>query len=308
MNYEAALEAAQASQAKVRAPAFTGIEARMAWKPSAALRPEDSRRWLASSMAGLAALVFAVDAWISLELGSPVLLVLALPCMLLLASALAVHRPFFGAQLTARATWWTFLCFGTAWASTPAETLPVAGAFVAWGCGVALLSVGKEGLLHAQTRKVFDPVAFRGTLLAAMVLALTNAHLLALVGLTRAEAYGAGAAPLGLLAGGFASLATVVGLARLRGWAVLAGVLVNVAVLALAAVALTPPVAPVVLTAATIQLILHARLLRGFSRGSPVGAQRRDLPRIVPALAVVLLLALATVAALTETYADLLWN
>lgn len=301
MNYDAALQAARMSQAELDRPSFTGLEARLAWQPSA--RPADSTRWLASAMAGLAALVFAVDAWISLNLGSPVVLVLGLPAAILAASAIAIHRPSFGAQLSARGAWWTFLFFGTAWALTPAETLPAAGALVAWGCGAALIAAGRDGLHRGQTQAAFDPVAFRGTLLAAIVLALINAHLLALLGATRVEALGVQGPSVAILVASAACFATVLGLARLRAWAVLCGALVSAAIIPLVALTLDPPLAPILIGSATVQLILLGRVLHAFYRGSRSVGQRREVPRLLTAVLITALLATATIVALSETYA-----
>jgi len=184
----------------------------------------------------MAGLTLAFDAAVSLQWGAPILFTLAVPVLFLAGSAVWIHRERFAAQLFARAVWWSYLVFGVLWSSGPAESLPWAGSVVALGCGAALLGAGQGGITRADTAARFDPVALRGSILAAMIVGLADAQLLGLVGAASAEA--GRAASKSLLLGGcvLALLAGAWGLSRLRTWAVGLNVAVSLCVLAVLAI------------------------------------------------------------------------
>jgi hypothetical protein len=172
------------------------------------------------SVASLASLAGAVcmRAW-----GGNLPAALWMPTALLVGAALVVWRQKVGGQLLARAVWWSNLILGTIIAlSGSSSERPVAG-LLALATGTALLAVGRNGLDEDTPSGSFLPLAFRGTLVCLLVMAMADAQSLVLFG---ALEVGDHVTPYTLHAGlpivvALPLLVAVVGLYRLRLWGLL---------------------------------------------------------------------------------------
>jgi hypothetical protein len=159
-----------------------------------------------------------------------------IPTGLLAAVALLVFHRSLGSQLLSRAILWSNLLVGglVAWAGSTSER-PVAG-LLALCTGGALLVLGRRGLDDDARAGSFVPVAFRGTLMALMVMALADAQTLVLFGALMTQSWSNMMlhpnTPL-LLFGlaGVLSL-SIAGIYRLRVWGLLLGAAGCVALLA----------------------------------------------------------------------------
>ena len=308
MSFEQALQHAREDIVETPAlPAFASIDAAMRWqdREQRASRPDGPRRWLATAGALLAVVTMIVDAAIGVALGTGLALALAIPVVLLGLSAVSIHRGRLGAQLSARAIWWSYLVLGVVWSSGPVESLPAAGSLLAVGCGFGLLAAGRQGLTRVGTAAAFDPIAFRGTVLVSMILAVADGQLLALLGVTYAEAGAAGGHPVALLVCAGLLLVGAWGLSRLRVWAVGLNLLANVVVVVLVVVVIGRDtlLLPVLGAGALVQLVLPLRMLVAFRRGVRPRDRRTELPAVVPSVLVVLLVVVAVVLGLVGTYA-----
>ena len=105
-----------------------------------------------------------------------------IPSLLLAGSALLICRPHVGGQLVARAVWWSNLILGTLIATSGGSSERVIAALLALCTGGALLAVGRAELDEPTTSGSFLPVAFRGTLICLVVMALADAQSLLLFG------------------------------------------------------------------------------------------------------------------------------
>ncbi len=307
-TFDQALRAARAQLDTVRPlPTFSQVEVAMQWHDRDRDPPAGSR-WLASLAAVLALTTMATDAIIGAQLGVSLLFALALPVFVLGASAVLVHRDTLGAQLFCRAAWWAHLVLGFAWSWGSPDALPAGGTVLALASGVALLSAGREGLLRDDTARVFDPVAFRGTVLLGMLLGLADAQLLAQVGLTFLEADAAGGHPAVFLSCAVLSAIGVWGLSRLRVWAVALNLATQLLVL-LGVVWVSGRSSPllwVIAGGATLQLVLPLRMLIAFRRGAPPRSRGRELSSRVPTVIIVSLMLASIPLGLLGTYAPLL--
>jgi hypothetical protein len=103
-----------------------------------------------------------------------------LPTLMLAGAALLCFHRNSGSQLLVRAVLWSNLLLAAviAWCGSHRE-IAIAGA-LGGSTGAALLALGKAGLDDARGR--FVPVAFRGTLIALLVMALADAQTLLLWG------------------------------------------------------------------------------------------------------------------------------
>jgi hypothetical protein len=153
-----------------------------------------------------------------------------LPTALLAASALIVWSRHTSVQLLARAVWWSnlILAFVISVSSSGSDE-PVAGV-LGLGAGLALLAVGRADLDEDAATGRFVPVAFRGTLICMLVMALADAQSLVLFGSLRGlddRIWTRQSVPL--LGVGVLLLVAVVGLFRLRLWALALTLLSNLA-------------------------------------------------------------------------------
>lgn len=308
MSFEEALERARGEVAGMPSlPTFASIDAALRWpdRQQRTSRPDRPRRWLATTGAALAVVTMLVDAGIGMAIDSGLALALAVPVVLLGLSAAWVHVGRLGAQLSARAIWWSYLMLAVVWASGPPASLPAAGSLLAVGCGFGLLAAGRQGLMRTNAPTAFDPLAFRGTVLVSMILAFADGQLLALLGITYAEADASGGHPTALLGCAAMLFVGVWGLSRLRVWAVGLNVLANVLVVGLVAmvVARDTLLLPLLGASALVQLVLPVRMLLAFWRGVEPRDRGTELPVIVPSVLVALLVAAAVVLGLIGTHA-----
>lgn len=261
MSYEIAVQRARATiaGAPTRLPDFAAVHAALE-KPQP--RPSRTRRVIATVGALAAALTMLLDAAISVQWGAPVLVTLAVPVVLLLASSVWIQRPTFSSQLLARAVWWAYLVFGVIWSLGPADSLPLLGGVVSAGCGIGLLAAERHGLMRGGTGERFDPVAVRGTLIVSIIVAMADAQVLGLLSTVGLEAgvstprnIGLGVCALGLATGAW-------GLSRLRAWALGLNLVATVAGLTIlvAAPSSGGALAPVLGSSLVVQLLLPVRI------------------------------------------------
>lgn len=145
-----------------------------------------------------------------------------LPTLLLAASALLVCRRHVGGQLLARAVWWSNLILGTLIATSGNSSERTVAALLALCTGGALLAVGRAELDEPTTSGPFLPVAFRGTLICLLVMAMADAQSLLLFGALElhdarhfAHTLGPQALPIVIA---LPLLVSVIGLYRLKLW------------------------------------------------------------------------------------------
>jgi hypothetical protein len=199
-----------------------------------------------------------------------------IPAIGLTIAAVAVHFPQFGAQLLARAMWWSHLGLGTVLCVISGGRGEMkAGLALAAASAFALFVVGRKGLAEASERAEYLPSAFRSSLMLLMVLALADAQTMFLFG---AVALNRGSQPIVPLAACAAFITGYVGLHRLKFW----GAIVN-ATTALAVVALVwlrvahveHDVDRVMVVVCAVQLLVAAPMLVAV-------ALRQPLPSLGP--------------------------
>ncbi len=180
---------------------------------SAASRPEIAllRRWLAAAVGFVILVPFAYD----FPDKAAVLVPVAMPFV----AAIAIQVRSLGAQLAARAAWWSNLALGAILTLTGGRSDGRYGVYLCVGAGGALLIAGRAGVADATRRTGFAPAAFKNTLLALMILALADASTFLLIGLIEPREPG-----MLLIVASVVLCVGFVGLYRLALW----GVLVNV--------------------------------------------------------------------------------
>jgi hypothetical protein len=105
-----------------------------------------------------------------------------LPTALLVVSAVLIHRRHVGGQLLSRAVWWSNLILGTLIATSSGSSDRSIAALLAACTGSALIAVGRADLDEATPSGAFLPMAFRGTLICMLVMAMADAQSLLLFG------------------------------------------------------------------------------------------------------------------------------
>jgi hypothetical protein len=208
-----------------------------------------------------------------------------------LAGALIWSR-LLAAQLLARGAWWSMLLCTCLISVTTGYHEPVMG-FVVGANALALLAAGGIGL---ENRKAFAPVAFRGTLLIALVLAMADAGAFAWFGLGSAlfdHSWSVALVVPFMIAG-------VVGLLRLRTWGLFVSLATNLAIAILAGTGLLnlpSPLRQLFIGSAILQMIVPLPMLVSIIRKQPPRAA--GWPRVralAPALIVCAIAALALYA------------
>jgi hypothetical protein len=162
------------------------------------------------------------------------------------------------AQLLARGTWWSSLLVGGLALTVGGRDGRDLGVAMAACGGVALLAAGRLGLDVSDRR--FQPVAFRRTLLLALVLAMADTGALLWLGLGNAMFEGD---PSLLLLVPF-MIAGVIGLLRLRTWGLIVSMASNVALVTLAlcnVIYLPHPVRSLFIATALLQLLVPLPML-----------------------------------------------
>lgn len=216
------------------------------------------------------------------------LFALYLPCALLLCAALAIHARALGAQLLCRATWWGGLVLGVLVSLAGALDEQPAARILASLCGLALLAASDLGLAREDTGGAFDPRAYRGTILIALVLALADIQTLSLFGAIAAEIeIGAPWRPIACAA---VMIVGLVGLVRLKTWGLVVNVAANVMIAALAvsgALELAEPVVVALTSTAVAQLVLPLPMIAGLVRGARPTAAHPRAARVATTMIVV---------------------
>lgn len=199
------------------------------------------------------------------------------------------------AQLLARGAWWAMLLFAAILSITSPSYGRSLGAFVAACCAIALLAAGGRGL---DNRGRFAPVAFRGTLLVALVLAMADAGAFAWFGLGNAifeHSYSVIVIVPLMVAG-------VVGLLQLRTWGLVVGLVANLTIVILAATGvlnLPSPLRQLFIGSAALQMVVPLPMIVSILRGrAPRPDAWRRTKAIVPAVVVLAIAALCLYACL----------
>jgi hypothetical protein len=214
-----------------------------------------------------------------------------------LAAALALWSTRVLAQALSRGVWWSYLVVGAFIASSSRADESHAGAYGAVCAAVALLAAGRTAL-DRGTDGTFQPVAFRGTLLLSLVLALADAAALTSLGVIVPQGRGL------LLTLGVVMAAGVVGLVRLRTWGLIVALACNAVVAALA-LSGTLPVShllqKVFTFTALLQLVVPLPMLVALVRRRPPGPDRLQGARWAAAtLAIVVFAGFSVYASLID--------
>jgi hypothetical protein len=186
------------------------------------------------------------------------------------AAGLIWLRPI-AAQLLARGAWWSFL-LGGGLLSVAARDIAAHFGFLAVACSaIALLAAGRTGLDEGAGR--FRPVAFRGTLILALVLAMADTG--AFIWMGSGTAMFGGHPSLLIMA--LPMAVGVVGLLRLRTWGLLLSLASNLLVAILGSTGvlyLDGPLRALFVTTACLQLIIPLPMLVSIWRGRSPGPDR----------------------------------
>jgi len=201
-----------------------------------------------------------------------------LPTGFLLAAALLVHHRHVGSLLLVRAVLWSNLLLGTVvcWygGSSDRHVAPI----LALANGAALLLLGRRGLDGGAQNGRFVPMAFRGALVAILVMALADAQTLLFFGSLYFQLSGVDlrlVVPPLLIAGAF--LGSVAGLYRLRVWGLALDAVASLGLLAFATtdlLRLGPMFNIVFAGSAIFQLVLVASVVVRLARGAAPAPSR----------------------------------
>lgn len=144
-----------------------------------------------------------------------------MPSVLLVASSVAALVPRLGAQLFARAAWWSNFLIGVLLCCIGNHSERHAGVPFMLACGAALVAADRRALLAARAAAGYRPARFFTTLQLMMVLALADAMTLGLFSSLwlRDGDYGIGALTGALT---LALIVGFVGLYRLALWGIAA--------------------------------------------------------------------------------------
>jgi hypothetical protein len=189
------------------------------------------------------------------------------------AAGLIWLRPI-AAQLLARGAWWSFLLGGGLLSVAARDDVARFG-FLAVACnGIALLAAGRTGLGEgAEGAGRFRPVAFRGTLILALVLAIADTGAFLWMG--------SGTAMFGghpsLLIMAMPMAVGVLGLLRLRTWGLLLSLASSLLVAILGSTGvlyLEGPLRTLFVSTACLQLLVPLPMLVSIWRGRSPGPDR----------------------------------
>lgn len=247
------------------------------------------RALLASAASLLGAVLFAAT------LGHGATAPALVPILALVVAAFAVHVTALGAQLLARALWWSNLALGALMSITGGGSEFRLGLALALACAAGLTLADRRALAGAAETAGFRPVAYAGTLQLLMVLALADAQTMGLFALIALRRTGPQSPQLfALFAAAF--VVAFVGLYRLALWGVVVGMSAAVGLLAtLTTGALHPhhKLVPFLYAIATLQLAAPLPMIASM-------VSRRPLPSLPPrarsAVATVLVAAVALAA------------
>jgi len=208
-----------------------------------------------------------------------------------LVAGAAVWWERLGAQLLTRGIWWSFLLLGGLIAVTNGPSRHHEAVLLTTSAAAALLVAGSTGLGPGRGR--FKPVAFRGTLLLALVLAIADTCSFVWVGTVNLiDGW-----RVGVLLLVPAMIAGVIGLLRLRTWGLIVSLLSNVAVVVLSStrlIHLPDAFRALFIGTAALQLLVPAPMLVSIALGrrpAPEGWQRTK--RVVSTAVIVGVVALS---------------
>ncbi len=191
---------------------------------------------------------------------------LAIPTVLLAASAIAIHVRRLEAQVLTRALWFSTALVAAVHLIMPLGVdAPLALAILV-ASGGALAAAGTSGLRGDAAAGAFRPVAFRASLLASVGMALADALALLFYGIALFERFDV--VSLSLFLGPLLCVAAI-GVYRLKTSAVFAMLLLNAIVLGAAvagALWVPPPLATALVVTSLIQLLLPLPMLRAIIR------------------------------------------
>jgi hypothetical protein len=171
-------------------------------------------------------------------------------------------------QLLARGTWWALLVTSCLISAAAPRDSAHFGAYLGLSAAFALLAAGNIGL---EPTGRFQPVAFRGTLLLSLMLAIADAGALLLFGLATYLDYHR----YGILLLVIPMLVGVVGLLRLRTWGLLVSLASNILVASLVTlrvVHLPGPLRWLYVCSAGAQLLVPLPMLITIIRRRPPGS------------------------------------
>ncbi|MCA9685510.1 MAG: pentapeptide repeat-containing protein [Myxococcales bacterium] len=309
MSYEDALHAARS--ATVEVPAFAGLDATLSSRREARIGNDarvrrNARRWL--WLAAAAFIFIPADAllhgWLTGAEAQVrgIAVAVALPIAMLLWAGQLVARPSFRAQVLVRSIAVSNLIVALLLALVVGGMLGGVGEIlIALGCARSLRLLDDRGLDGREPDPNFAPVAFRGFLILALVMAFADAQTLAFSALTQASYLLDGVSTEVLAAMVPTTLAAMVmalgvwGLLHLRTWAMLLNIVANLVIARLAltgALNVNDGVAVALATTAAIQLMLPVPILATWigDRNAGGGGWRRGaaLLRVCVPLAVLL--------------------
>jgi hypothetical protein len=195
-----------------------------------------------------------------------------------------------GGQLLARGIWWSLLLLGGLVAVM--ERSDYSGCGIALASACSLLAMGRNGLDAEEGP--FQPVAFRGTLMLALVMAIADTATC----LWWAVAQLSSPREIRLILLVPVMLAGVVGLLRLRTWGLLVSLACNVLVVILGgtgALRLPHELRPLLIGTAVVQLLVPIPMWIAIARGRipPPDAWRRT--KLLVSTAVILGIAVTSV-------------
>ncbi|MCA9651139.1 MAG: hypothetical protein H6712_18965 [Myxococcales bacterium] len=272
MSYERAMEEWTHETASTAAPSLTRIGAlhRTGANPSVV---SPSRALAIRVLLGLAILGFVGVAVleqfvVASSQRSGRTLAVSFPIAALLLAMGWLRRHDLAKQMMVRALSWSALVIGTIISVFGSHAYSLAGPPIALGSGLALLLLGNRGL--GITSRSFQPIAYRNHLLLALVLATADAGTLLFAAAMQLGIFlqhgtlGYLLLALPTFACGLLMAIAVVGIHRLRTWALVLNLVANLGIAYLAMsgyLGLTIPVATALATTATIQLLLPVPIL-----------------------------------------------
>jgi hypothetical protein len=198
------------------------------------------------------------------------------------------------AQLLARGTWWSMMLFGTLMSLAAYTDDRRSGATIATCAAVALVAAGRTGL---ENRGRFAPVAYRGTLLVALVLAMADAGGFLWVG-TADAVYEHRWSVLAMVP---PMVVGVIGLLQLRVWGLIVSLATNatIAILAVTQVlALPSPLRQLFAASAVLQILVPLPMLVAMVRHrAPHPDAWRRTKLVLPTVIITTIAALSLYAA-----------
>lgn len=249
-----------------------------------------------------------------------------LPMLMLVWALGNISTRSLGRQMFVRAVAWSSLLIGVVVSVWGLRVFSWTGPAIALGAGTALLALRGRGL--GLSSGAFRPLAFRGHLLLAAVMAMADAQTLLFSGIVdNARVFVASPPGMGpelyLLAAmrtamtpplwcGLVMMLAAWGIVRLRTWALLLNVVANIAIAALALgefLSLSLPVAAMLAMTAAVQVFLSVPILASalgdkVPDRAPLGRRGVRVARI----GIVALMAVSVLGLALPNHVDGLWR